>query len=121
MPLRRLFLDSRFRTSGTDSDFILGLSEDITLQLGARCYIASISLSNVFYSVEEIVNDQLYVAMRHNGSTGGHKFKLSPGNYGGEQFVQEIQTKLRTIDVNCQVSYIKNQGRAQIAMSRPCN
>ena len=47
MPIRHLFIDSRFRTSGTNSDFTLSLTENINLPLGARCFVASVSFSNV--------------------------------------------------------------------------
>jgi hypothetical protein len=88
----------------------------MTLPLGARCFIAGVAFSKVFYSIEEGVNDRLYIAIRHNGSTGGYIFLLNSGNYGGVEFAQELQTKLRKVDTNCQVSYIQRQGRIQTVM-----
>ena len=115
--LRHLFIDSRFRTSGTDSDFTINLTENITLPLGARCYLASVSFSNVFYVIEEGVNDRLYCAIRHGDVIGGYAFPLFQGNYGGEQLALEIGTKIKQVDSAAQVSYIKSQGRLQIVMS----
>ena len=85
--LRHLFIDSRFRTNGTDSDFTIILTESITLPLGARCYLASVSFSNVFYTIEEGVNDRLFCAIRHGDVVGGYAFPLFFGNYGGEQIL----------------------------------
>ena len=89
MPIRHLFIDSRFRTSGTDSDFTLNLPENINLPLGARCFIASVSFSNVFYSIEENVNDKLYVAIKHGDTVGGYSFKLLPGSSSGEHIASK--------------------------------
>ena len=113
MPLRHLFIDSRFRTSGTDSDFTVNLIETTNRPLGARCFIASISFSNVFYTIEDNVNDRLYVAIKHGDTVGGYSFKLLSGNYGGEQVALEIQSKLRTVDSASQVSYIKSHGKCR--------
>jgi len=115
--LRHLFIDSRFRTSGTDSDFTINLTENITLPLGARCYLASVSFSNVFYTIEEGVNDRLYCAIRHGDVIGGYAFPLFQGNYGGEQLALEFGSKIKHVDSGSQVAYIKSQGRLQIVMS----
>ena len=108
MPLRHLFIDSRFRTSGTDSDFTVNLTENISLPLGVRCFLANISFSNVFYTIEEGVNDRLFVAIRHGDVVGGYSFPLFQGNYGGEQLALEIQSKLKNVDSAAQVAYIKS-------------
>ena len=92
MPARHLFIDSRYRTNGSDSEFALYLPESINLPLGARCFVAAVSFSNVLYTIEQDVTDRLYVAIQHNGPTGGYIFTLNPGNYVGVEFAQEIQT-----------------------------
>ena len=121
MPLRHLFIDSRFRTSGTDNDFTVNLTENVNLPLGARCFIASVSFPNVFYTLERGVNNRLYMAIQHNGITGGYVFPMLDGNYGGEQLAVEISKWLKVIDMGCQVTYIKSQGRVQIVMSPDYN
>ena len=89
--LRHLFIDSRFRTSGTDSDFTVNLTENITLPLGARCYLASVSFSNVFMTIEEGVNDKLYCVIKHGEVSSGYAFPLFFGNYTGEHLALEIE------------------------------
>ena len=115
--LRHLFIDSRFRTSGTDSDFTVNLTENITLPLGARCYLASVSFSNVFMTIEQGVNDELYCLIKHGENIGAYAFQLWFGNYTGEHLALEVASKINPVDPNVQVAYIKSQGRLQIVMS----
>ena len=111
MPLRHLYIDSRFRTSGTDSGFTVSLPENTNLPQGARCFVAACSFSNVFYTIERDVNNRLYMAIQNNGVTSGYMFPLLEGNYGGEAFAVELSKWLLAIDIGCQVSYIKNLGK----------
>ena len=104
MPLRHLYIDSRSRTSGTDSDFTVSLQENINLPLGARCLVASVSFSNAFYTLERDVNNRLYMAIQNNGVTAGYMFPLLEGNYGGEALAVELSKWLLAIDMGCQVS-----------------
>jgi len=117
MPLRHLYIDSRFRTSGTESNFTVNLQENINLPLGARCFIAGVSFSNAFYTLERDVNNRLFMAIQHNGVTGGYTFPLLEGNYGGEALAVEISKWLLVIDIGCQVSHVKNLGKIRIIMS----
>ena len=75
MPLRHLYVDSRFRTSGTDSDFSVSLQETINLPTGTRCFVAACSFANVFYTLEENVNNRLYMVIQANGVTGAYIFR----------------------------------------------
>ena len=114
MRFRHLYVDSRYRTLGSDSDF---LNETIELEEGARCSVAGVSFPNVFYTVEEGVDDVWYAAIEHGGVTGGYAFKISFGNYGGSELAAEMQSKLRAVDATAQVTYANKTGRIQIVMS----
>ena len=48
MRFRHLYIDSRYRTLGSDSDFSINLNETIELEEGARCWVAGVSFPNVF-------------------------------------------------------------------------
>jgi hypothetical protein len=112
-----LFVDSRYRTSGTDADFTVNLPENFNLPLGARCFVASVSFSNVFMTIEEGVNDRIYFLMRHNEITNAFVYTLQFGNYTGESLATEIGRIFRQVDPNVVTSFIKSQGRLQIIMS----
>ena len=63
MMFRHLYIDSRYKTTGTDSDFSINLNETIELEEGARCWVVGVTFPNVFYTIEEAVNDQLSAAI----------------------------------------------------------
>ena len=57
MKFRHLFIDSRHRTTGSDSDFSINLNETVETEQGARCYVGGMTVSNVFYAIEEGLSD----------------------------------------------------------------
>ena len=116
MRFRHLYVDSRYRTLGTDTDFAINLNETVDLEAGTRCWVAGVTFPNVFYTIEEDVDDIWYVAIRHGGSTGGFALTLAYGNYGGTGLAAEMQTKLRTVDATAQVSCTSRTGRISIVM-----
>ena len=71
MRFRHLYIDSRYRTVGTDSDFSINLNDTIELEVGARCWVAGVTFPNVFYTIEENVNDTFYAAIANGATTGG--------------------------------------------------
>ena len=87
MKFRHLFLDSRYRTSGSDSDFSINLSETVETEEGARCYVGGVSFANVFYTIEEGLSDIWYVEVSGTSlgmGPGAYGLKLAYGNYGGD-------------------------------------
>jgi len=114
---RHLYIDSRYRTVGSDSDFSINLQDTVELEAGARCWVAGVTSPNVFYTIEENVNDTFYAAIRNGATTGGYAFKLAYGNYGGAELAAEMQAKLWTVEATAQVSYTTKTGRVTILMS----
>ena len=114
---RHLYIDSRYRTQGSDSDFSINLQETVELEEGTRCRVAGVMFPNVFYTSEEGVNDTFYIAVAHGQTTGGYALKLAYGNYGGAELAAEMQAKLRTIDATAQVTCASKTGRVSIVMS----
>ena len=86
------------------------------LEEGARCWVAGVTFPNVFYTIEEGVDDVWYAAIENGGVTGGYAFKLAYGNYGGAELAAEKQTKLRTVDATAQVTYASRTGKNQIVV-----
>ena len=117
MRFRHLYVDSRFRTRGSDSEFRINLNETVEFEDGTRCWVAGVTFPSVFYTIEENVDDTWYVAINNGTTTGGYAFKLGYGNYGGVELAAEMQAKLRTVDATAQVSYISKTGKLQVVMS----
>ena len=77
MKVRHLYIDSRYRTVGTDSDFSINLNETIELEEGARCWVAGVTSPNVFYTIEEDVNDGFFAA--NNFGFGDGRLRVQAG------------------------------------------
>ena len=58
---RKLFVDSRWRSSGNHNDFTIELPNDVDTTRTSSVYLASCSFSNTFETVLPGVNDRLYV------------------------------------------------------------
>jgi hypothetical protein len=91
MKFRHLYIDSKYRTSGSDTDFSIALNETVDCEAGTRCWVAGATFPNTLYTIEEDVDDLWYVAVRHGATTGGYAFKLAYGNYGGTELAAEMQ------------------------------
>ena len=48
---KHLYIDSRYRAQGSDSDFSVNLNETVELEEGTRCRVASVTFPNVFYTM----------------------------------------------------------------------
>ena len=57
---RKLFVDSRWRSSGGHNDFTIELPNDVDTTRTSSVYLASCSFSNTFETVLSGVNDRLY-------------------------------------------------------------
>ena len=89
MKFRHLYIDSRYRTSGSDTDFSIALNETVDCEAGTRCWVAGVTFPNTLYTIEEDVDQLWYVAIRHGRTTGGYAFKLAYGNYGGVELAAD--------------------------------
>ena len=58
---KKLFIDSRHRATGTHADFSVILSNDQRCSRTTSAFVSSLSLSNTFQTIEEGVNDKLYL------------------------------------------------------------
>ena len=60
---RRIVIDSRFRTSDSpsNSDFYVELPYNVTVEKGSLAYIDAVSMSHSWPTVQEGVNDRIYV------------------------------------------------------------
>ena len=58
---RKLFVDSRWRSSGSHNDFTIELPNDVDTTRTSSVYLASCSFSNTFETVLPNVNDRLFL------------------------------------------------------------
>ena len=119
---RKLFLDSRFKISGTDSDFTLELPQDVQCTRTASFFVASCSFANTFSTVTPY-NGHFYWIERVNvaGMTvyEMNVYIIRPGNYTGAELAPELQRAIATSTSwkSVSVTY-NNDGYFQIAVTR---
>ena len=61
---RKLFIDSRWRSSGDHSDFTIELPDDVDTTRTSSVYLASCSFANTFETVLQGVNDNLFAIVQ---------------------------------------------------------
>jgi len=89
----RFYIDSRFRESGTASDFRWNVAP-VELHDGAMGYIDSFCCSNVFNSVVAGHNDAIYFRQTQGLSYFDKKLLIPPGQYTATSLATAVQVLL---------------------------
>ena len=121
--VRKIMIDSRFRKSGTPSDFTFELNRAITLPSKCAGFITDIELMHSWYNVDDH-NKFFYFAEYyhfHDEQLGPvlnarvHKIELDEKNYDAQTLAQDLQTRINNELVNGQqtvtVTYDANSGK----------
>ena len=120
--IRRIYIDSRQRTSGTDSDFTYDLSRSIEVPDNTIAFVDSVLLPNVFTTLHEN-NDRLYVSEQFQGTMTEHTYLLQEGNYTGQSLASLLATTLngpnKTLPTNCSVTFDEIIGKLTISNLAP--
>ena len=99
---RRIYIDSRFRESGSSADFRWNLQAPIELHDGAMGYIDSFCCSNVFQSVVSGHNDSIYFRQTMGVAKFDKRLYLAPGQYTAASLAVQIQALLNEFALtNC--------------------
>ena len=120
--ITNIFVDSRFRQSGTGSDFTLELPENLSTAGNTCMHVAAVSFPVTFWTVEAGVRDrialQLYVPSL---SVALSTFvEIQQGQYDGFTFAEALQTSLNRIRVpgktlpTWEVLYVPSENRLVI-------
>ena len=96
---RRIVIDSRYRTSDSisNADFYVELPYAVTVPAGSLVYVDNVSLSHSWPTIQQDVNDRLYVQELPAGISGGtidRIVQLAPGSYNAQTLQTELQSKL---------------------------
>jgi len=98
----RFYIDSRFRESGTASDFRWNVAP-VELHDGAMGYIDSFCCSNVFNSVVVGHNDAIYFRQKQGLTFFDKKLLIPPGQYTAASLAVAVQVLLNEYAlVHCQ-------------------
>ena len=111
---RKLYIDSRARSSGSHSDFVYQLAQSIEVPHGMVAIIDTVSVPNVFQTVDGTRN-KLYLEIY--GATP-QVVTLTTGMYNGVTLAAELQAQLNAMGHGSYiVAYSSATGQLSIAAS----
>ena len=119
--VRRIYIGSRLRTSGTDSDFTYDLPRSIEVPDQTIAFVDSILLPNDFTTLHEN-NNRLYVSETVGNNTNEQTYLLPEGNYTGQSLANTLTSTLntnKTLPTNYNVIYEENIGKLTISNNTP--
>jgi hypothetical protein len=90
---RKLYIDSRFRASGSHSDFVFQLAQSIEVPHGMVAIIDTLSVPNVFQTVDGTRN-KLYLEIY---GAPAQVVTLTTGMYNGVTLAAELQAQLNAM------------------------
>jgi hypothetical protein len=108
LPVKKIYIDTKYKTadSVSNSNFKIELSETLLLPPNTVAYIDDLSIPHSWYTIEEDINDKLYlftsptVPDSDNNGVLWSTVQIEKGNYSGTDLAIELQTKIRAATTN---------------------
>jgi len=95
---RKLFVDSRFKVSGTDADFLIELPTDVDCTRTSSFFVASCSFANTYQTVTQFNNKLYFFLFDISGVTHPpvtlYVKQIPTGAYTPETLASALQTAL---------------------------
>ena len=127
--IKKAYVDSRFRTRGSnsDGDFKFELKEALGLPDHTVCYIDDISIPHTWRTIESH-NDEFYIIFKTMYLSGGgtditeeynynsHVLHVPEGNYTGPQMAAAIQELLNGFAVTFDFEVLYHSARGTITI-----
>ena len=113
---KKIYIDLRCRSSGTHSDFTHSLQTSIEVPHGYVAIIDSVSIPNVFLTIDETRN-KLYVRLV---AQTDRTLTLRSGMYNGITLAAELQAQLNTLGAQYgayTVTYDTSTGQLTVSMT----
>ena len=122
LPVRKIYIDSAHKVSGSDSDFKCELKETILCPENAVFRIVDVAIPNTFTTIMTGINDKLYWYVSNTNSIStrpqtGFITTLDAKNYSGTEFATELQTKMRASHGTINFSVVFNIFNQNITIS----
>ena len=96
LPVKKIFVDSRYRTvdSNSDSDFKIQLGRNIFLPDDTIMHIENCVIPHSWYTIETGINDSLYLQVYEGSSVLCSTITIPSTNYTGQSLQQALQSAL---------------------------
>ena len=122
LPIKKIYIDSAHKVSGTDSNFKCELKETMLMPENAVFRIVDVAIPNTFTTIMSGVNDKLYWYVSNTNPVDsrpqtGFITTLTEKNYSGTEFATELQTKMRASHGTTNFSVVFNVFNQNITIS----
>ena len=117
---RKLYIDSRYRSSGTHSDFVFQLAQSVEVPVGMVAIIDTVSVPNVFQTVDDSRN-KLYLQL-FGANPRDIVLTLTNGMYNGVTLANELQAQLLALGIgDFAVVYGTATGQLSLTYTNPAD
>lgn len=97
LEIRKVMVDSRYRSSGSSSNFYFDLPQTVSLPPGTKAYITDVLIPTAWYTVESGLNDRLYMevpALAQDGQQTTFFLVIPNGSYNADSLSSAINNAL---------------------------
>ena len=91
---QKIYVDSRSRVSGSNEDFEFALPYSITIPEESAMVVDQVVIPNSFYSIEEDLNDQIYVFEANFSNSRWRRATVAPGYYDAVTLAPAIKAAM---------------------------
>jgi hypothetical protein len=117
---RKLYIDSRYRSSGTHSDFVFQLAQSVEVPAGMVAIIDTVSVPNIFMTVDAS-RDKLYLQL-FGANPRDVVLTLTHGMYNGVTLANELQAQLLALGIgDFTVVYGTATGQLNLTYTNPAD
>ena len=114
---RKLYIDSRYRSSGSHSNFTFQLSQSVEVPHGYVAIVDIVQIPNVFMTVDDTRN-KLYLRLSIGAATQDYTITLSNGMYNGVTLAIELQNQVNALSIGAFTAvYNTATGQLSIALA----
>ena len=120
LPLKKLYVDSKYKVekSNDNSNFTIGLHENITFGDNTIMYIDDVSIPHSFWTIEEGYNDKIYMRLTDGGGIiTDNIIILTPGNYHATSYATELSDSINHHFLNPAHSCIYSDSTLSVVIS----
>ena len=99
LPIKKIYIDSKFKRHDSVSNSNFKIELPYTLKMGDNTvfYVDDVCVPHTWHTVEEGVNDKIYIRTILNGANTDYSLALTAQNYNGVQLRAELETKIQTL------------------------
>ena len=99
LPIEKIYIDSKFKRHDSVSNSNFKIELPYTLKMGDNTvfYVDDVCVPHTWHTVEEGVNDKIYIRTILNGANTDYLLALTAQNYNGVQLRAELETKIQTL------------------------